>query len=68
MAVKYAMRKQFTPVSAKLNDIFIDPDTSKESDKGKILVNLNIVLEEEGIRIVKMRDKEGKEFEEIIFE
>jgi len=60
--------KQYKPISAKLNEIFIDPDTSKESDKGKVLLNLHVVMEDEGIRIVKMRDKEGKEVEEIIFE
>ena len=60
--------KQYKPISAKLNEIFIDPDTSKESDKGKMLLNLHVVMEDEGIRIVKMRDKDGKEIEEIIFE
>jgi len=65
---KDAIRNQFTPVATKLNDIFIDPDTTKESDKDKILLNLHVVMEDEGIRIVKMRDKDGNELEEIIFE
>ncbi len=55
-------------MATKLNDIFIDPDTTKESDKDKILLNLHVVMEDEGIRIVKMRDKDGNELEEIIFE
>lgn len=65
---KESIIKQHTPVSVKLNDVFIDPDTSKELDKGKILLNLHVVMEDEGIRIVKMKDKEGNEIEEIIFE
>ncbi len=68
LILKDAIRNQFTPVAVKLNDIFIDPDTTKESDKDKIFMNLHVMLEDEGFRIVKMRDKDGNEMEEIIFE
>lgn len=56
------------PVSTKLNDLFIDPDTTKATDKDKILVNLHVEMVEEAIRIVRMTDGNGKEIEEITFE
>lgn len=56
------------PVSTKLNELYIDPDTSKASDKDKLLVNLHVEMIEEGIRIVRIKDKNGKEIEEITFE
>lgn len=63
-----SLRKQFTPVSARLNNIFVDPDTSKESDKDKMFIKLQVELVEEGLRIVNLTDENGKEFEEIVFE
>jgi len=68
LILKDAIRNMFMPVAVKVKDIYIDPDTTKESDKDKILLNLHVVLEDEGIRIVKMRDKDGNDVEEIIFE
>jgi hypothetical protein len=56
------------PVSTKLNDLFIDPDTTKATDKNKIMVNLHVEMVEEAIRIVRMTDRNGKEIEEITFE
>lgn len=67
-AVKAAFKSQFNPVSAKLNHIFIDPNTNKATDKDKIMVKLNVEMVEEGLRIVNMKDENGKEFQEIIFE
>ncbi len=66
--LKESLRNQFIPVSSKLNNIFIDPDTTKESDKDKILLKLNVEMVEEGLRIVNLQDENGKEFEEIVFE
>lgn len=65
---KDSILNQYTPVSVKLKDIFIDPDTSKDTEKGKLLLNLHVEMEDEGIRIVRMQDKDGKDVEEIIFE
>jgi len=59
---------RFKPIRANLNNIFIDPDTSKESDKGKKLLTLDVELIEEGIKIRKLKDENGNEVEEIIFE
>jgi hypothetical protein len=56
------------PVSTKLNELYIDPDTTKALDKDKILVNLHVEMIEEAIRIVKMTDANGNEIEEITFE
>lgn len=67
LILKEGIRNQFKPVSAVLNNIFIDPDTTKESDKNKQMVMLNVEMVEESIRIVKLKDKNGNEFEEIVF-
>lgn len=56
------------PVSTKLNELYIDPDTTKAMDKDKLMINLHVEMVEEAIRIVKMTDKNGKEIEEITFE
>ncbi len=66
--LKDSILSQYTPVSVKLKEIFIDPDTSKDAEIDKLLLNLHVEMEDEGIRIVQMRDKDGKEIEEIIFE
>lgn len=63
-----SFRNRFTPIASQLNDIFIDPDTSKESDKGKVLLNLEVEMVEESIRIRNVKDKDGNDLEEIIFE
>src|SRR5690606_17563539 len=43
-------------------------DLTKESDKEKLFINLQVELVEEGLRIVNLKDENGKEFEEIVFE
>lgn len=58
----------YSLVSTKLNDIFIDPNTSGAVDKDKLFINLHIEMEEEGIRLVTFTDKDGRTVEEIIFE
>ncbi len=63
-----AFKNRYTPVSAKLNDIYFDPNTSNEKDEGKILLKLNVELVEEGIRIHNAVDEKGNKIEEIIFE
>ncbi|WKN44619.1 hypothetical protein [Tunicatimonas pelagia] len=65
--LKTTMQNRYQVVSAKLNNIYIDPDTN-EADENKILVKLNVEMVEEGLRIVKGRNADGREFEEIIFE
>jgi len=64
------MKTQFIPVETKLKNIFIAPDTNslKESGDDKILVKLNVELVEENLQIIKMTDKNGKEYEEIIID
>jgi hypothetical protein len=66
--LKEALSKRFSPVKADLREIYIDPDTSREDDKGKILLTLDVEMVEDCIRIRNVRDEEGNEFEEIIFE
>jgi len=63
-----SLKNRFKPVSANLKDIFFDPDTGKQADKDKVLLKLNVEMVEEGLRIVKLNDENGKEFEEIVFE
>ncbi len=58
----------YQPVKADLRDIFIDPDTSKATDKGKILLTLDVEMVEEGIKIRSLKDNNGNDIEEIIFE
>lgn len=60
--------KNHTIVGTKLNDLYIDPNTTGAADKEKIFVNLHVEMEEEGIRIATFNDKDGKTIEEIIFE
>jgi hypothetical protein len=59
---------KYTLVNAKLNNIYIDPNTSAAEDKDKLFINLHVEMEEEGIRIVSYKDKDGKEIEQITFE
>lgn len=63
-----AIRNNYSLVSTKLNDIYIDPNTSGAVDKDKLFINLHVEMEEEGIRLVTFTDKNGKTVEEIIFE
>ncbi|MGI9583704.1 hypothetical protein ACR1PO_21090 [Chryseobacterium sp. RRHN12] len=58
----------YTLVNAKLNNIYIDPNTSAAEDKDKLFINLHVEMEEEGIRIVSYKDKDGNEIEQITFE
>lgn len=62
------IRNNYSLVSTKLNDIYIDPNTTGAEDKDKLFINLHIEMEEEGIRIQTFQDKDGKTIEEIIFE
>lgn len=55
-------------VSTKLNDLYIDPNTTGSEDKDKLYINLHIEMEEEGLRITSYKDKNGQTIEEIIFE
>lgn len=55
-------------VSTKLNDLYIDPNTTGSEDKDKLFINLHIEMEEEGLRITSYKDKNGQTIEEIIFE
>ena len=59
---------KYTLVNAKLNNIYIDPNTSAAEDKDKLFINLHVEMEEEGIRIVSYKDKDGNEVEQITFE
>ncbi|WP_126653425.1 hypothetical protein [Chryseobacterium aureum] len=59
---------KYTLVNAKLNNIYIDPNTSAAEDKDKLFINLHVEMEEEGIRIVSYKDKDGNEIEQITFE
>ena len=63
-----AIRNNYSLVSTKLNDIYIDPNTSGAVDKDKLFINLHVEMEEEGIRLGTFTDKNGKTVEEIIFE
>ena len=67
MILKDSLKKMYTPTSAKLNNIFFDPDTSKETDKDKILLTLKVELVEEGIQITEATNAAGNTIEEIIF-
>lgn len=59
---------KYTLINSKLNNIYIDPNTNSAEDKDKLFINLHVEMEEEGIRIVSYKDKDGKEIEQIIFE
>jgi hypothetical protein len=69
-AFRETLLEQYRPVSAKLNNILIQPDTNslKKSGDDKILVKLTVELVEENLQIVKLIDKDGKEYEEIIID
>lgn len=55
-------------VNSKLNNIYIDPNTTSAEDKDKLFINLQVSMEAEGIRIMSYKDKDGKEVEQITFE
>ncbi len=59
---------KYSLMNSKLNNIYIDPNTNSAEDKDKLFINLHVEMEEEGIRIVTMKDKDGREVEQIIFE
>jgi len=63
-----ALQNSYAITSTNLNEIFIDPNTTGQADENKIFVKLNVELVEEGFRILKARDQNGKDIEEIIFE
>ncbi|OVE59163.1 hypothetical protein [Chryseobacterium mucoviscidosis] len=63
-----ALLNRFSLVNSKINNIYIDPNTNSAEDKDKLFVNLHVEMEDEGIRIVSFKDKDGKEVEQIIFE
>jgi len=63
-----SLANRYRPVQSNLKNIFIDPDTSPNEDKGKVLLNLEVEMIEEGIRIRKVKDKNGNEVEEIIID
>lgn len=62
------LHSKYKLVSSRLNELYIDPDTSANDDKDKLMINLHVEMEEEGIRIVVFRDEDGNEIEEITFE
>ncbi|HHB93559.1 MAG TPA: hypothetical protein ENK88_00215 [Campylobacterales bacterium] len=69
-AFRETLKEQFSPVSATLKDVYIQPDTNslKKSGDDKILVKLSVELVEESLQIVKLTDTDGKEYEEIIID
>ena len=66
--LKESIGDSYTLVSTKLNDIYIDPNTSSAEDKDKLFINLHIEMEEEGLRITAHKDKNGQTVEEVTFE
>ncbi len=58
----------YSIVTTKLNDLYIDPNTTGAEDKEKLFINLHIEMEEEGIRITTFKDSNGQIIEEIEFE
>jgi len=69
-AFKETLKEHYSPVSTKLKNVFIQPDTNslKKSGDNKILVKLSVELVEENLQIVKLTDAQGKEYEEIIID
>ncbi len=63
-----ALKKQMVPVSSDLKKIFIDPDTGHDKTNEKLLIQLHVELEEEGLRIVQLKQSDGRIIEEVIFE
>lgn len=66
--IKLTFSRRFKLVAANLEEVYIDPNTANESDKGKILLTLDVEMVEEGIRIHQAKDANGNVVEEIIFE
>lgn len=64
--IREAFLNRYTPVSANLKNIFIDPNTMNETDKGKLMVNLHVEMVDEGVRINAVDDGKGNIIEEII--
>ena len=67
-ALKSAAKSCSKPVSVKLNDIYVNPESKQETNKDEILLKLNVEMVEEGLRITKVQSTEGREVEEIVFE
>lgn len=59
---------KYTLVNSKLNNIYIDPNTSAAEDKDKLFINLHVTMESEGLRIDSYKDKDGNDVEQITFE
>lgn len=59
---------KYTLVNSKLNNIYIDPNTSASEDKDKLFINLHVTMESEGLRIDSYKDKDGNDVEQITFE
>jgi len=63
-----SISSRYNLVNSKLNNIYIDPNTGTSEDKDKLVINLHVEMEEEAIRIVSFKDKDGNEIEEITFD
>jgi hypothetical protein len=59
---------QPTAVSVRLNEVYFDPDTSKDTDKDKVFINLHLEMVEEGLRIIRFKDSNGNDMEQITVE
>ena len=55
-------------LTEKIKDLFLDPNTSRVEDKDKILLNLQIELVDESVRILTVKDSKGNDVEQIIFD
>ena len=63
-----ALKRRFTLKSTKLKELYINPQPKGSKDSDQMILRLNLDLEESGLRILKVKDKNGNEVEEIIFE
>ena len=63
-----SISSRYNLVNSKLNNIYIDPNTAGSDDKDKLVINLHVEMEEEAIRIVSFKDKDGNDIEEITFD
>lgn len=63
-----SITSRYNLVNAKLNNIYIDPKSAGSDDTDKLIINLHVEMEEEAIRIVSFKDKDGNTVEEITFD
>jgi hypothetical protein len=66
--IHQSIKKGYKLNATKLKNVYVNPKGETSENGNSRLLRINLELEEGGLRIMKVKEKNGKEIEEIIFE